>query len=574
MTLLTFLIAPFIFLCASLFGSTVDGWYVMVSQERQAVDDIAEESLRNIKTILSLGAQNKFFSKYMNRVKQGTKKGEKLMSDSGVWYAMNLFSSQFANSVVYLSAVLLVVSQRKSYPTELLNEGCIDVITNSVDFCYSAANMTSACRAICDRVDTCWFDSQGPCLVGGNIIVVMMAVLQGISGIGSAVFSIVQLSKSRTAAAFFLEVIEHKDEMVDKKGEKPASNKGDIVFSDVSFKYKSRDATILNHLNLTIHENEMIGIVGESGCGKSTILKLLMRLYGPSSGVISWNGVNVEDLSMAWIRDQISYVAQEPVLFSGTIRENLLYGRVDASEEEMVEAAKLVKADGFIREFPKGYDTYVGELGSSLSGGQKQRIAIARALLRHPRVLVLDEATSALDSQSEEIVQEAMNRIREEKKLSIVVVAHRLSSIRVCDRIVVLEKGCVTEEGSHDELMKKGGLYAGLYESQGTALTPVEESAKSVEKKSTEAEKEESVAVVKKKESEEKEEEIPDEIPESEMKHVNIVSLLKKTHTSTLFFWLGFVGNILRVMYPSLYSYAASILQGTVYAFGTPSLSS
>ena len=176
---------------------------------------------------------------------------------------------------------------------------------------------------------------------------------------------------------------------------------------------------------------------------------------------------------MAWIRDQISYVAQEPVLFSGTIRENLLYGRVDASEEEMVEAAKLVKADGFIRQFPNGYDTYVGELGSSLSGGQKQRIAIARALLRHPRVLVLDEATSALDSQSEEIVQEAMNGIREEKRLSIVVVAHRLSSIRVCDRIVVLEKGCVCEEGSHDELMKKGGLYYGLYESQGMSLSVI-----------------------------------------------------------------------------------------------------
>ena len=154
------------------------------------------------------------------------------------------------------------------------------------------------------------------------------------------------------------------------------------------------------------------------------------------------------------------------MLFSGTIRENLLYGRVDASEEEMVEAAKLVKADGFIRQFPNGYDTYVGELGSSLSGGQKQRIAIARALLRHPRVLVLDEATSALDSQSEEIVQEAMNRIREEKRLSIVVVAHRLSSIRVCDRIVVMEKGYVAEEGTHRELTEKKGLYYQLVKNQ------------------------------------------------------------------------------------------------------------
>ena len=417
-------------------------------KERQEADSVAEESFRNIKTILSLGAQNKFFSKYAKAVKDCCKQAERMMVKCGFWSAMNLFTSRFANSVMYLSAVLLVMSQRKDYPTELLDAQCIDTLSSSVDFCYSAANMTSACCAICDRVDSCWFDSQGPCLVGGNIIVVMMAVLQGISGIGSAVASVVQLSKSRMAAAFFLEVIDHKDEMVDKKGEKPASNKGDIVFSDVSFKYKSRDAMILNHLNLTIHENEMVGIVGESGCGKSTILKLLMRLYGPSSGVISWNGVNVEDLSMEWIRDQISYVAQEPVLFSGTIRENLLYGRVDASEEEMVEAAKLVKADGFIRQFPKGYDTYVGELGSSLSGGQKQRIAIARALLRHPRVLVLDEATSALDSQSEEIVQEAMNGIREENKrngsgLSIVVVAHRLSSIRVCDRIVVMEKGCV-----------------------------------------------------------------------------------------------------------------------------------
>ena len=544
-----------------------------VMMERQNADGVAEESFRNIKTILSLGAQKKFFAKYFKIMKDCYTVGRVAIHVSSMWYALSMFTSQFADALMYLSAVVIVMGQRKSYPTELVNEGCVAAGLNSVDFCYSAANMTSTCRAICDRVDTCWFDRQGPCLVGGEVVVVMMAVLQAISGIGSAFSSIIELTKARVAAAFFLEVIDHKDEMVDKKGEKPASNKGDIVFSDMSFKYKSRDVMILNHLNLTIHENEMIGIVGESGCGKSTILKLLMRLYGPSSGVISWNGVNVEDLSMAWIRDQISYVAQEPVLFSGTIRENLLYGRVDASEEEMVEAAKLVKADGFIRQFPKGYDTYVGELGSSLSGGQKQRIAIARALLRHPCVLVLDEATSALDSQSEEIVQEALNRIREEKRLSIVVVAHRLSSIRVCDRIVVMEKGAVAEEGTHDELMKRGGLYAGLYASQGTALTPVEESAKSVEKKSTEMEKEESSTALTKKESEEKEEETPDEIPESEMKHVNIVSLLKKTHTTTILFWLGFIGTALRVVFPPLYSYSSAVLQHILYDHRTRLLS-
>ena len=556
----------------------MDGYNELVLIERQVADSVAEESFRNIKTILSLGAQKKFFSRYGKAVKYCYHLALRIVHVSSMWYALSMFTSYFADALMYLSAVVIVMGQRKSYPTELLDAHCVDTLSSSVDFCYSAANMTSTCRAICDRVDFCWFDRQGPCLVGGEVVVVMMAVLQAISGIGSAFSSIIELTKARVAAAFFLEVIDHKDEMVDKKGEKPASNKGDIVFSDVSFKYKSRDAMILNHLNLTIHENEMVGIVGESGCGKSTILKLLMRLYGPSSGVISWNGVNVEDLSMAWIRDQISYVSQEPVLFSGTIRENLLYGRVDASEEEMVEAAKLVKADGFIRGFPKGYDTYVGELGSSLSGGQKQRIAIARALLRHPRVLVLDEATSALDSQSEEIVQEAMNVIREENKkngsgLSIVVVAHRLSSIRVCDRIVVMEKGCVCEEGTHDELMKRGGLYYGLYESQGTALTPVEESAKSAEKKSTETEKDESSATLMKKKSEEKEEGIPDEIPESEMKHIHIVSLLKKTHTTTIIFWLGFIGTALRVVFPPLYSYSSAVLQHILYDYRTRLLS-
>ena len=210
----------------------------------------------------------------------------------------------------------------------------------------------------------------------------------------------------------------------------------------------------------------MIGIVGESGYGKSTILKLLMRLYAPCGGEIDWDGVNVSDLSTHWIREQISYVAQEPVLFSGTIRENLLYGREGASEAEMVEAAKLVEADSFIRQFPKGYDTYVGELGTSLSGGQKQRIAIARALLRHPRILVLDEATSALDSENQEKFLEALNGWRNSYPCTVVIVAHRLSTIVDSDIIFMCENGVVVRSGKHEELLKSCPPYADLVRGQ------------------------------------------------------------------------------------------------------------
>ena len=553
------------------FNKSTNDWSRLTTREHQEADSLSEEAFRNIKTVASLQAEESFISRYTHIIQDCAHFAVKIMRGSGCSLGEMTGTMQFSNALLFLSAILLTYKQRHQFPSRLIDAGCMPANSTDVAMCFQPLlNATDVCQSICDEVNTCWFSAGNDCLVGSEVIIVAFAVLQSFVGMGSAFTSIEALAKSRMSAAYFLDVIEHKDEMVDKKGETPASNKGDIVFSDVSFKYKSRDATILNHLNLTIHENEMVGIVGESGCGKSTILKLLMRLYGPSSGVISWNGVNVEDLSMAWIRDQISYVAQEPVLFSGTIRENLLYGRVDASEEEMVEAAKLVKADGFIRQFPKGYDTYVGELGSSLSGGQKQRIAIARALLRHPRVLVLDEATSALDSQSEEIVQEAMNRIREEKRLSIVVVAHRLSSIRVCDRIVVMEKGYVAEEGTHDELMKKGGLYAGLYQKQslnviGGVETPVETSHAG--KEETEDVKE----PVFVSDVPFDEDDIPDEIPESEMKHINIVSLLKKTRTSSLFFWIGMISTAFRVIFPPLYSYAASILQEVLYDFGIAS---
>ena len=428
-------------------------WSQHTMMEHQNADTISEEAFRNIKTVSSLGAENKFMNRYNKIIRECGDFAAQIMKKGGVALGGMAGANQMANAFFFLISALVVYFQRRNYPTELFNAGCTPVLTESVDICFNhAMNLTAACQSICDRVSSCWFDGDGSCLVGGEATVINFAVLQSFMGLGNAFTSIQSLAKSCMSAAFFLEVIDHKDEMVDTKAIRPASNKGAIEFKDVSFKYKSRDTMILNHLNLTIRENEMIGIVGESGCGKSTILKLLMRLYAPCGGEIDWDGVNVSDLSTHWIREQISYVAQEPVLFSGTIRENLLYGREGASEAEMVEAAKLVEADSFIRQFPKGYDTYVGELGTSLSGGQKQRIAIARALLRHPRILVLDEATSALDSENQEKFLEALNGWRNSYPCTVVTVGHRLSTIVDSDIIFMCENGVVVGSGRHEEL--------------------------------------------------------------------------------------------------------------------------
>ena len=260
------------------------------------------------------------------------------------------------------------------------------------------------------------------------------------------------------------EVLGIRSELVDQKGARPAAMlQGAIDFQRVSFEYEP-GRPVLHDINLSIAPREKIAIVGATGAGKSTLVGLIPRFYDPTEGAVCIDGKDIRDFTVNSLREQISLVLQDSLLFSGTVRENIAFGRPDATDDEIIAAACLANADKFIRELPEGYNSPVSERAKTLSGGEKQRIAIARAILRDAPILILDEPTSSLDSAAEQAVMEALGRAAARR--STIIIAHRFSTVRLADRIIVLERGRIVEEGKHHELLALHGRYAHLYDLQ------------------------------------------------------------------------------------------------------------
>jgi subfamily B ATP-binding cassette protein MsbA len=239
--------------------------------------------------------------------------------------------------------------------------------------------------------------------------------------------------------------------------------RGDIVFEHVSFAYNTGEE-VLHDVSFEVKPGQVIGLVGPSGAGKSTIASLLPRFYDVTGGRITVDGTDIKAVTLDSLREQVGIVPQETLLFNGSVYDNIKYGRLDATEAEIIDAAKAANAHEFILNLPKGYETQLGDRGVNVSGGQRQRIAIARAILKNPHILILDEATSALDTESERLVQEALDRLMVGR--TSFAIAHRLSTIKNADRILVLEDGKLVEDGNHEQLMAMDGLYAHLYKIQ------------------------------------------------------------------------------------------------------------
>ncbi|KAF5286694.1 hypothetical protein FQA39_LY16177 [Lamprigera yunnana] len=390
-----------------------------------AAGAIAEEVLTSIRTVVAFGGENKEIDRYSKKLIFAKNNNIRRSLLTGIGFGLLWFFIYASYALAFWYGIKLVLEEK-----------------HLQDITYDP----------------------------GTMITVFFSVMQGSINFGISSPYIEQFGISKGAAAKIYQVIDQQPiiNLSKTKGVVPSeAAKGNIELKDVHFHYPSRDdVKILQGLNVKIKSGETVALVGSSGCGKSTCIQLLQRFYDPNSGEIYLDGEKLENLNLTWLRNQIGVVGQEPVLFGTTIGENIRYGRMAATDEDIENAARRANAHVFISSLPNGYNTMVGERGAQLSGGQKQRIAIARALVRNPSILLLDEATSALDTNSEAKVQAALDNVSQE--CTTIIVAHRLSTIRNADRIVVLNEGKVVEEGTHTELLSQKSAYYNLVRTQAS----------------------------------------------------------------------------------------------------------
>ena len=358
---------------------------------------------------------------------------------------------------------------RESYEVQRFNQAAEQVFRSSLRLARIRATFGPLIGLMFffALVGVLWFGSQEVSagrLTAGDLVAFLLyggVIAGGISGLAT-IFS--QLQEAIGATRQLFEILDAQPEVRDSPGAREVGQvQGRITFEHVSFAYED-GVEVVNDISFEIAPGEILALVGPSGAGKSTLFNLIPRFYDPTSGTVRLDGHDLRELRVASLRATIAIVPQDTMLFSGSVRENILYGDLNAGEAEMIAAARAANAHDFIQALPRGYDTLVGERGIKLSGGQRQRIAIARAILKNPRILLLDEATSALDSESEGLVQEALGRLMQGR--TTIIIAHRLSTVQVAHRIAVLDKGRLVELGTHDELMTHRGLYYKLYSLQ------------------------------------------------------------------------------------------------------------
>ncbi|MDI3529850.1 MAG: ATP-binding cassette, subfamily bacterial, partial [Thermoanaerobacter sp.] len=334
----------------------------------------------------------------------------------------------------------------------------------------SSVNFLSNISVVITLAAGGYFISKG-LINTGDLVAYIIYISQFLQPLTVLLRFIEQYQQGMAGFRRFVELMDTEPEIADKKGAIELKDvKGDIEFDNVTFSYDNK-REVLSGINLKIKHGETVAIVGPSGAGKTTLLSLIPRFYEIDAGSIKIDGIDIRDVKLSSLRENIGIVQQDVFLFSGTIKENIAYGKLDASDEEITNAAKAANAHDFIMELKDGYDTYIGERGVKLSGGQKQRISIARMFLKNPPILILDEATSSLDNKSESIIQQSIENLS--KNRTTLIIAHRLGTIRNAKRIIVLTENGIEEEGTHEELMKRKGVYYNLYNYQQENLTIV-----------------------------------------------------------------------------------------------------